>query len=402
MGARIVCGEVGVGFMRALSFFGLSLVLALWAQGAPAVVGHVNPKLDTTELSGYVSTAYQWHLGNRPGVGVDRLAGNSRSDRFALDVVSLTLQRKLEDWPLDFGYAVQLWLGPDGAALATDSTGGTSDFAIKQAYIAIKLPVADQFSLKLGVFDTFIGYEAVDRPLNAHYTHSWGWALEPTQHTGLMAQYKWLVFPGDTLLDVKALVADSRDARINAVGNNRNADDRRFWGVSATLAAPELLDLSERAALSWLARKQASLSVTYMNGFDKDNDDNIANNTARSERQNFYVGAGFRPWTKLSVGATLDVLKEGGPGNDTTVMGLHLGYDLTDRLSLALRTERLQDGTGLDLGTASDAWDVTSTLRYRLVENVITRMEYRWTRLDTPGAMKSNTHALLFNVIYQF
>ena len=364
-------------------------------QPLPAASAVVGTKLDTTQLSGYVSTAYQWHLGDRHGVNVCPLAGNARADRFALDVVSLTLQRRLEDWPLDFGYAVQVWAGPDGAALATDSTGGTSDFAIKQAYIAIKLPVADQFSMKLGVFDTFIGHEATDRPLNAHYTYSRGWALEPTQHTGLMAEYRLAPNPLDrdySLLRLKAMAANSRDARINAASASRSADDRRFWGVGATLTAPE----------QWENWKQATLTAVYMNGYDKDTDSSLANNTARGERQNFYVGAAFQPWTRLSVSATLDVLADPGAGNDTTVAGLHTIYTLTDRLDLALRGERVQDGTGLDLSAPSDAWDVTATLQYRFAPNVITRMEYRWTRLDTPGAMKSNTHALLFNAIYEF
>ncbi len=376
--------------MHAVQFVRLAIpqtsLLLIWPWAFPCAGAELRTKLDSTELSGYVSAAYQWHLGDRSHV-TRPLGGNDRSDRFALDVVSLTLARKLEDWPLDFGYAIQFWLGPDGVALGSSPA---SDFTVKQARVDIKLPLADQFKLRMGVFDTFIGYEAADRPLNAHYTHSWGWAVEPTQHTGLMAQYDFSLIPGESLLRLQALAANSRDPLINAASSSRSG--RKTWGLGITLSAPELFE----------TLRQATVSFAYLNGYDKDNDNNTANNTARHERQNFYAAASFRPRERLTVAATLDVLKEAGRGNDSTVVGLYALQELSQTLSLALRGERVADGTGLSLGAESDAWDITTTLSHRLSENLLSRLEYRWTHLDDPGSVRRDSHGVFVNVVYSF
>ena len=43
---------------------------------------------------------------------------------------------------------------------------------------------------KVGVFDTIIGYESTSCPLNPNYTRSYGYTIEPTTHTGVLATYK--------------------------------------------------------------------------------------------------------------------------------------------------------------------------------------------------------------------
>ena len=43
---------------------------------------------------------------------------------------------------------------------------------------------------KFGVFNTVIGYESFDPASNPNYTRSWGWAVEPTEHTGILGAYK--------------------------------------------------------------------------------------------------------------------------------------------------------------------------------------------------------------------
>ena len=40
--------------------------------------------------------------------------------------------------------------------------GNTSDFAIRQAYVALRAPVGNGLDFKVGVFDSIIGYESVD------------------------------------------------------------------------------------------------------------------------------------------------------------------------------------------------------------------------------------------------
>jgi hypothetical protein len=42
----------------------------------------------------------------------------------------------------------------------------------------------------MGVFNTIIGYESFESYLNPNYGRSYGWQIEPTQHTGLLASYQ--------------------------------------------------------------------------------------------------------------------------------------------------------------------------------------------------------------------
>ena len=63
----------------------ISLASVAQAQDANSV----QTKLGTTSLSGYVSTSYQWSLDSDTGSAYT--LGDGRENRFALDVVSLSL-----------------------------------------------------------------------------------------------------------------------------------------------------------------------------------------------------------------------------------------------------------------------------------------------------------------------
>src|SRR6478609_3021302 len=100
--------------------------------------------LSSTTLSGYVDTSAQWNLGS----GNERLpdykfGGASKADGFNLDVVQLRIEKPLDEQEWAAGYRVDLWAGPDANTLNTQSilSSGSSDFAIRQAYVALRMPV---------------------------------------------------------------------------------------------------------------------------------------------------------------------------------------------------------------------------------------------------------------------
>src|SRR5436190_10864749 len=124
--------------------------------------------LSSTTISGYVSTSMEWN----PGTGNAYVPGfafnKNKQDGFNLDVVKLTIERPLDESQWSAGYKVDLIFGPDANALATTSVigGNTSDFGIKQAYVALRAPVGNGLDFKLGVWDTIIGYETFDAGSN--------------------------------------------------------------------------------------------------------------------------------------------------------------------------------------------------------------------------------------------
>src|SRR5205085_11366774 len=144
-----------------------------------------------------------------------------------LDVVKLTIERPLDEAQWAAGYKVDLIFGNDANQLATASSPfGTpgSDFGIKQAYVALRAPVGNGLDFKLGVWDTIIGYETFDAGNNPNYTRSYGYTIEPTTHTGLLATYQ--VSPNIALAGG---VADTLGPRINQRGHPPRSESYKTY-----------------------------------------------------------------------------------------------------------------------------------------------------------------------------
>src|SRR3954464_7255406 len=148
--------------------------------------------LSSTTISGYVNTSAHWDVGTGNG-NVPGFAYNSgKQDGFNLDVVKVTIERPLDEGQWSAGYKVDTIWGPDANAFGSQSGGVTGgDFAIKQAYVALRAPVGNGLDIKLGVWDTIVGYETFDSGNNPNYTRSYGYTIEPTTHTGLLLTYQF-------------------------------------------------------------------------------------------------------------------------------------------------------------------------------------------------------------------
>ena len=171
-----------------------------------------------TTISGYVDTSAIWAIGeggnaNFPGRTND---GEGYVDGFNLNVVQLSLASPLDESDWAAGYQVDLWLGPDSKWLASNTFGGdNADLGIKQAYVHLRAPVGNGLELKMGQFDTIIGYEVGSSPANPNFSRSYGFFIEPFQHTGLLATY-----PLTEELSFSAGIANSYGFGINDRVNN--------------------------------------------------------------------------------------------------------------------------------------------------------------------------------------
>jgi hypothetical protein len=348
------------------------------AQAQEAAANAVQTKLATTSLSGYVSTSYSWLTGDNSGAEQGARWGSAANDGFSLDVVSLSLGSPMGSGEWATGYNVQLWLGPDSNEL---DVGGDAA-AVKNAYVELRVPVGSGLDLQVGRFDTIIGYEGVDYNNNPFYSHSWGFAIEPTIHTGIKASYQ----VADEL-SVSALVANKLAATDNTA-NTGTGQSGKTYGLAATIGAPD----------SFGALADAELTVGYLKGTDV---------VATGDVQNLYVGASIpTPIENLSAGVALDIRKQGGTGDSDTVLGLYLAYQVNDQLTANVRVERVQDGPGTTLN--SDLWDFTVGANYSLWDGVTTRAEWRTTIQDAytgvtdTGDGDQKTSSISLNVIYEF
>ena len=335
------------------------------------------------KLNGYLSSSFRYTPTSFAGNDLYSLSGGSnRRDRFALDVVSLSLssQKQKEEWAA--GFHIQTWIGPDADLLNTaDSTD--TEIAIKEAYIHLTLPVGSGLGMKVGVFDTPIGYESTDRNENAFYSHSWGYTVEPTQHTGFIFDY------GITdELKIQFGVANTTSPKINGLSDN----DNHFTLIGA-------LDYSVPEGMWGIGG--ADLTAGTVRG--RPWDGGVGGGSVVREEY-YYLGLKNiqTPIDGLMAGIAWDVRDNQGTGkNGDQVWGAYLNYEATDLLEFNFRGEKFQAGSGLG-SSMSDGWGITTGANYKLWDNTKARFEYRYDQTDTAVNGKTGNKSLIWNLIYSF
>ncbi len=395
--------------------------LASAVKAEEKAVSSVMTALSATTLSGYVDTSAQWNF----GTGNDRLpdykfGGPGKADGFNLNVIQLRLDKPLDEQEWAAGYRVDLWFGPDANTLGTQSTahdaldnGGFSgsDFAIRQAYVALRMPIGTGLDWKVGVFDSIIGYESVEAGSNPNYTRSYGHSIEPQTHTGIMASYRFT-----DMISVSGGIANTKGPFINARahGEDSKAESSKTYMASVAVTAPE--------SLGFLA------GSTLYGGIVSGLDENEGRADYDENSTSYYAGVTLAtPVTGLRCGASFDYLDVHNTSGETWSIAGYTSYQATEKLSLHARAEYLRDrgdhkffttdsGDPLSSTNPDRVFSLTTTAQYDLWKNVISRVEFRWdhsgtgqrvwgktnTGSDTdPGTLR-NEWMLAANIIYKF
>ena len=427
------------------------------AARADEKMNSLQTALSNTTISGYVSASANWEItpnssGYRSGTLTSPASyipfqGPTKTDGFNLDVVKLTIAKPEDESPWASGYEVDLLFGPDASGIGNASPGvisgapgnTASEVAIKNAFVTLRTPVGNGIDWKIGVFDTVIGYEASDSGSNPNYTRSYGWAIEPTEHTGILATYKI-----NDEFTVSAGVANTLAPGINArafdrhqTSNYSSVTDNKDWNKtlmgSATFTAP--------SSWGWAAGSSIYAGIVYgfngasgggQNGFYDD-----------GNQVNYYAGVTLNtPWKQLTAGLAFDYVHNlnGGTENNIIVgaygyhysstinvwsLGLYGTYKVTDKLSLNLRGEYVGI-TGTDnysysyagvntvsttINRNNSIYELTATVEYDLWANVMTRLEARWDGADNKNTFvgssvgtlnRNSSFGLYANVIYKF
>jgi len=319
------------------------------------------------------------------------------------------------------GYRVDLWAGPDANILGTQSIFGgskasTGDFAVRQAYVALRAPCGNGIDFKVGVFDSIIGYESVESGNNPNYTRSFGHSIEPQTHTGILASYRF-----SDMLSASVGVANTIGPAINERAQGPNggtvaglpnwtkAESYKTYMASLAVTAPENLGFLSGS----------TLYAGIVNGFTDSYGDG---------QTSYYVGGTLAtPVTGLRCGASLDYLDIHNWSGETWSVASYASYQATEKLSVHLRGEYLRDRgeqkfftfdstNPLASSNPDRALAITATAQYDLWKNVISRVELRWdhslsgqktwgndnTASSTdPGTLR-NEFMLAANLIYKF
>ncbi len=384
------------------------------ARAEEAMLNPVNTALTATTISGYVSGSAFFNVGEGdanvrlPGRAFD---GSDKINQINLDVVKLTIERPLDEGDWSAGYRVDLLFGPDANTYATTSTGSAdSDFAIKQAYVALQAPVGNGLTAKIGVWDTVVGYEVFDSGDNPNYSRSYGYFLEPTEHTGILLSYD-----ATDWLSLSAGIADSYDARIN--GRGRDSGAEREFGIQTYMGSVAITVPS-----GWGFLEGATFYGGVVHGLTSGTDQTDMNGDVvrvgvdDDPRTLWYAGVTVpTPWERLAVGAAFDYLDTSVGGKDqwATAIAGYLTFQATDQMRLSLRGEFAKGtmGTWAEYATKQEKYfALTTTVDYLLWDNVLTRFEFRWdndlasdsANFGTTQEPKENSYILGLNVIYNF
>jgi hypothetical protein len=339
------------------------------ARADETKMSQVQTALSSTTLSGYVDVAAQYQSAS-VAAAFPSYATGVGADTIGLNVIDIALDKPLDSTPWASGYHVELWLGPEATAYGLTP--------IRQAYIALATPIGNStIDWKIGVWDTIIGYEGLTSANNPNYTHSYGFGIEPTTHTGIQGTYQI-----NSNVSVTAGLADDShtggaySAAVNGVGVGGN-------GAPAGLLVPTVMGLVALTAPdSFGPLKGATLSVGGMN---------TGGGANGQSAYNLYAGVTVpTPNTALKFGGSFDYAGSSGFA-DAYALGLYSTYQFNDKMSLNLRGEYAYAhviGAGAE---GFGAEELTATLSYNLWANVLSRLEVRWDHTSVPGGAFANT-----------
>jgi hypothetical protein len=373
----------------------------------------VMTSLSSTTLSGYVDTSASWWIGRQSGVGAlpgRTFDGASKQDGFNLNAVKLVLEKPLGDaneWSA--GYKADLVFGPDADYYATvlnaSGLAPADDFAVKQAYVALRAPVGNGLDIKLGVWDTLVGYEFFESPSNPNFSRSYGYAIEPTHHTGVLASYKI-----SDMFSVSGGVANGWTGGIN---DKNVTESKKAYLAAITVTLPEAAG----------PMKNSVISVGYVGG-------QLTASTgvgapAFKDTRSYYAGITLNtPLEGLTFGAAWDyrenfLITTGA--NDAYAVAAYISYGM-DKWKLNLRADYMQGSTGtfytIANGDRNELGSLTGDIDYSLWENVLTRLEVRYDRAlggdhpygtakTSPAGINSNNGqesalTVTLNAVYKF
>src|SRR4051812_21258659 len=340
----------------------------------------IDSVVSATVLSGYVDTSMHWNL----GTGNARVPGfayntSGKQDGFNLDAVKVALEKPLDENQWSAGYKAELLFGPNAAILNTTPTiggdVGNSQLAIKQAYVNLRAPLGNGLDFKVGVFDTIIGYESTDGPNNPNYTRSYGYTIEPTTHTGILATYQL-----SDMFGISAGIANSFGPSVGGTGdafdksNPPKAESFKTYMASVAFKAP--------ASLGFL--EGSSLYAGVISGFNAGSP--AAGQPA--DQTSYYVGGTIAtPLKGLKLGASFDYVYVGsqpltGGSRYANAAALYASFQATEKLSLHARAEYASHSRNINEFNSTTGgvfparvFAYTATVQYDLWKNVLSRLE---------------------------
>lgn len=357
-------------------------------------------------LSGYLEGSYTQNF-NNPSNGINQLRiFDVNSNEFRPNVAKFVLEREARaaggGWDRA-GFRVKLNAGMDSQYIAGTNLNNYVDF--QEFYAQYVLPFGNGLDLKAGRINTLIGYEVLESPENPNYSRSWLFGIgQPYTTFGVRASYQFNRQVSFAIGGINSISSATSDATSDLMVE------------SALMLAP-----SER------------VKITFYGFFGP-------RKGQEHEGGNRVLGGGFiQVQVTEKLAAVLEAfyanqerasrLSHAGNARWSGVAG-YLIYDVGRQWSLRLRGEIFEDAGGFVSCNGTEAlpkanacfgatphrtsrdvaqtlWEGTTTLQYRPVESLMTRLEYRYDRSNRDVFQLGDRSAgyqptLSLNVVYFF
>lgn len=317
--------------------------------------------LKGVEVHGFVDTSYifNFETPEAPNARMNSLrVFDTEANGFMLNLTEINIEKPAsKESPV--GFRIDLDYGDDAEVFGAAGLGSTADeFDLQQAYIQVYLPwdipFMNDLNVKAGKYVTLHGAEVIESVDNWNSSRSFlfGYAI-PFTHTGVRASFRPFSDHDTT-------------AYIGVVNGWDNVTDNN---KGKTVEAQIATNLSEDFFLSIadvFGPEQAGSSSNYRNVLD--------------------VVAVYDVTDRLTLMANYDFgYEDDGAGIDDNAwwsgVAVYAMYELFDWWAIAGRGEYFRDRDGVRTGTGfTDVklWETTLTNEFRIYENLIARLEYRF------------------------
>ncbi len=341
----------------------------------------------SVELSGIVDGYYGYN-NNKVDMFTQGRAFDVRHNAFSLQMAKLALERKnSKDSPL--GFRVDLGVGEtvDRIISVSDSSRNDATKHVLQAYASYVAPVGSGLTIDFGKFYTPIGAEVVDTKDNFNYSRAWLFTYGPYYHTGLRAKYAFN--------DKVALTGFLINGWDNLFENNVGRNAGKTTGFQLSLTPTKKFSLNQ----TYLAGPEAPLA-NVSDVSNRDNWRHVADTVAT-----YLVNDKLTLMGNFVYGSDGD--NDGNRGKWTGFAG-YFKYAFNNRFAFSPRFEAFNDRNGLRTGVAQTVKDITLTQEIKLMNNFISRFEYRRDFsnqkffTNSAGDPRGNQNTVIFGLSYFF
>ena len=432
---------IGIGICVLGSMFSSHVVFGQVSASAPSATPSVLERIEALEkktdapslwktmgfkVSGFVDVAYTQNF-NNPNTNLNQLhIFDTNANAFMLHLAQLMLERPADAGGSGLdraGFRARLNFGVDSRVTRarTNYQPGTSndELDFQELYAEYIVPVGNGLKIQAGKMNTLIGYEVINSWENPNFSRTFMFGLSQAfTTTGIRASYTF-----------NPVVT----ATVGIINGWDNVDDNNQSKSVEWLLA---LTPHERFGLSFYGSYGAEQSncqggavcTPYTTGADPRAKRLVSGAivTAKVTSQDTIV---LEPYYGNEENANL--VLAGGRTARWNGLGAYLIHDFDEQWSLRLRGELFEDaggsrtcggiiGVGGNANTCFGAtsttaatpvhqtlWDATSTIQFKPVPSLITRVEFRYDKSDKNVFLygsrpANNQETLSFQVVYLF